>query len=625
MINAIGVAFAALMGGCYKILPDYGWSIILFTFLSKIILLPVSIMVQYNSIKMVKMYPDMNRIKAKFYGNSDMISEENYKLYKKTNYHPMLDLVPVIIQLVVLMGVVEGLKKFQVTETMFLGIDLGVIPSKALGASILIPIIAALSALLMCWTQNIANVLQSEQSKANQYITLSISVGLSLYLGFFVQAGVGLYWIAGNLLSIAQMYILNACINPKKHIDYDALEESKAELEKVAQYHATAQKKLSKEDQLREKNDYKRFFKFGYKQIVFYAERNGFYKYFKDVIEVILKKTDIVIHYITSDPNDDVFKLASDQFRVYYIGENKLIVLMMKLEADIVVMTTPDLQTYHLKRSLVQDNIEYIYMDHAMGDVNLSYRKHALDHFDTIFVPNDLTIQEIRAEEKLYNLPEKTLVKTGYALVDNMIAAYEASEHTENNPKEILIAPSWQQDNLIDLCIEPILNQLLGKGYHVTLRPHPQYVRHFGDRLLAIKEKYADCSDFTLQDDFSSNSTVFNADVMLTDWSGIAYEYSFTTLKPTLYINTPMKVMNPDYEELGIEPFDITVRDEVGISVDVDKLDTLHDVVERLLHDTEYSKDAMIAVRDKYLFNIGGSGKAGADYIIKKLIEYSKR
>lgn len=624
-MELIGNAFGYLMEGCYKIIPDYGWAIILFTFLSKIIMLPISVMVQLNSIKMVKMYPEMNMIKAKYYGNNDMISEENYKLYKRENYHPMLDLVPVVLQLIVLMGVVEGLKAFNVEQSVFFGIDLGFIPGRRMGITVLIPILAALSAWFMCFVQNKANVLQSEQSKVNKYTTMTISVGLSLYLGFFVLGGVGLYWIAGNILSVVQLFALNACINPKKYIDYEALNASKEELDKVLQYQAAAKKSASKEELALEKADYKRFFKYGYKQIVFYAERNGFYKYFADVIETILRKTDIEIHYITSDANDEVLKKASDRFHVYYIGENKLIVLMMKLEADIVVMTTPDLQTYHLKRSLVQDNIEYIYMDHAMGDVNLSYRKHALDHFDTIFVPNDLTIDEIRAQEKLYGLKEKTLVKTGYGLIDNMIAAYEQAGHVQNNPKEILIAPSWQTDNLLDLCIDKILDKLLGRGYHVTLRPHPQYVRHFGDKLLALQDKYKESDDFTLQTDFSSNSTVFNADVMLTDWSGIAYEYSFTTLKPTLYINTPMKVMNPDYEEIGITPFDISVRDEVGISVDVDKLDTLDVVVEKLLKDDSFSREAMSKIRDKYLYNIGNSGKAGADYIIKKLIEYSKR
>ena len=108
MIGVIGTVFGYLIELCYKIIPSYGWAIILFTLLTKIILLPISIMVQLNSIKMVKMYPAMNRIKAKCFGNKDMIAEEQYNLYKENHYHATLDLIPVIAQLVILMGVVEG-------------------------------------------------------------------------------------------------------------------------------------------------------------------------------------------------------------------------------------------------------------------------------------------------------------------------------------------------------------------------------------------------------------------------------------------------------------------------------------------------------------------------------------
>ena len=75
--------------------------------------------------------------------------------------------------------------------------------------------------------------------------------------------------------------------------------------------------------------------------------------------------------------------------KVYYknrhIGENRLIVLMMKLEADLCVMTTPDLENFQLKRSYVKKDIEYIYVPHDVNSVNLAFRKEALDHFDTIF------------------------------------------------------------------------------------------------------------------------------------------------------------------------------------------------------------------------------------------------
>lgn len=625
MIAFLGNIFAYLMDLCYKLIPDYGWAIIFFTLIAKLLQLPISIMVQYNSIKMVKMYPEMNMIKAKYFGSKDLISEENYKLYKKHDYHPLYDLIPVIVQLIVLMGVVEGLKAFHVDQTIFFGIDLGTIPSKVGGNTIIIPIVAAISAWLMCYTQNLANVLQSEQGKANQYTTMAISVGLSLYLGFFVQAGVGLYWIAGNILAIIQMYALNYFISPKKHIDYDALEKSKEEFAKVQKTVSSQKKSLTKEELAREKADSKTFEKYGSKQLVFYSEHNGFYKYFKDVIEYILNKTDITIHYITSDINDEIFKLTSENFRTYFISENKLITTMMRMDADMVVMTMPDLQKYHIKRSIIRNDTEYVYMDHAIASSNLTLRKHALDHFDTIFAANDTYFDEIRAQEKQYNLKEKNIVKYGYCLVDNMIKNYEASEHASNDKPNVLIAPSWQPDNILDSCIFDLLDSLLNGKYKVIVRPHPQYVRHNAERLEDIRKKYADKADFELQTDFSSNSTVFNADILMTDWSGIAFEYSFTTLKPCLYVNTPMKIMNPDYKEIDVVPFDIEVRDSMGISIEVDEAKNVSEAVERLLSDKEYDKDSMLKMREKYLYNVGCSAEVGAKYIIRRLIEMSKR
>lgn len=622
-MQLIGKAFGYIMGLCYGIIPNYGVAIILFTLLTKIIMLPISIMVQKNSIKMVKMYPEMNRIKARCYGNKDMISEEEYQLYKKEQYHPMLDLVPVVLQLIILMGVVNAIKELDVADKTFLGIDMSIVPVDKMGVFVSVPILAALSAWLMCVAQNKSNVLQSEQGKVNKITTLLVSVGLSLYLGFFVPAGVGFYWIISNLMSIALLYILNYFINPKDYIDYEELAESREELERLNEF--AVKKEKNTEHAALEKKDYKRFIKFENKQIVFYSEGKGFYKYFQNVIELILKKTDIIIHYITSDPEDEVFQLQTDNFQTYYIGENKLIVLMMKMDADMVVMTMPDLQKYHIKRSMLRDDIEYVYMDHGIGSINLMLRKHALDYFDTVFASNDIVYNEIRGQEKAYGLKEKRIVKYGFGLIDNMITAYESKPAPANDPKVILIAPSWQEDNLIDLCIDDILQQLLGRGYYVILRPHPQYVRHFKEKLKALEARYSSFKDFELQMDFSSNATVFNADILMTDWSGIAYEYSFTTLKPALFINTPMKVMNPDYEEIGVTPFDIEIRNKMGLSVEPDKLEQLNAAVERLLKESTYSQEEMRKMREKYLYNISHSAEVGADYIIKRLIEISKQ
>jgi YidC/Oxa1 family membrane protein insertase len=418
-------------------------------------------------------------------------------------------------------------------------------------------------------------------------------------------------------------------MNPKKYIDYEALEKSREELKAASAFSNQHKKKLFEKDPYskKEKADYKRFFKDYEMQLVFYSEKNGFYKYFQNIIETLLEKSDVVINYITSDPNDKVFEMESDRFKPYYIGENKLIVLMMKMEADVVVMTTPDLESFHIKRSLVRKDNEYIYVPHDVNSPNLTFRKEALDHFDTVFSSGYLCTEEIRIREEMYNLPKKNIIEWGSSVIDNMIKSYDGMEKREKTMKEILIAPSWQKDNILYSCIDEILENLQGHGYKIIVRPHPQFVRHEPERIEALRVKFNmdERDDMELQTDFSSNSTVSEADVVITDWSSIAFEYSFSTLKPSLFINTPMKIMNEDYEELGITPIDIEIRNKVGRSVDMDKLGGLAEIVDELLNSNEFSRDSLRKIRDKYIYNIGSSGEVGAQYIMERLEYYKKK
>ena len=602
-------AMAALIDGCYALCHNYWIAIFLFTLLTKVILLPLSVWIQKNSIKTVRMEPELNHIKAVYAGNQELISEEQYKLFKREKYSPFGDLIPLFVQLALLMGVVEAVKK---------GTPLTVIPIQALGVTLLIPAVAAASAFVMCFVQNKINVLQSEQGALNQYGTMIFSVGLSLYLGFFVSVGVGFYWICSNLLSTLQLALLNVWINPRDYIDYEALEKSKEEL-KEARAFMTDRKKQGRNNPCRkkEKADYKRFLSGQRKKLVFYSEKNGFYKYYKNIIEEIIRRTNIVVHYITSDPEDEVFSLESQQFVPYYIGENRLIVLMMKLEADVMVMTTPDLENFQLKRSYVKKDIEYIYVPHDVNSSNLTFHKDALDHFDTIFVSGVQNKSEIREREEKNGLPSKNLVEWGSSVIDNMAAAYE---ETEKDKKTILIAPSWQKDNIMDSCIEELLDALKGRGYRVVVRPHPQYVRHFEEKIDRLARKYAG-QGIEVQKDFSSNQTVYEADVLVTDWSSIAFEYAFSTLKPVLFVNTPMKVVNPDYQELQTIPIDLVLRDKVGISLNPDSLEQVEEAVRSLFCDNRFSRESLAALRDAYIYNVGHSGEVGAKYIIGRLVE----
>lgn len=617
-------AMAWIMKQCYTLCGNYGVAVILFTFITKIILLPVSVWVQKNSIKMVKIQPDINFLKVRHFGDADAIAEGQNKLFRQAGYHPLASIVPTVIQLVLLMAVIAAIKAGMADSSIdmrFLGVDLSLIPAQWRGWLILSPIAAGASAWLMCAAQNQSNVLQAEQDNWNKYGMLILSVGLSLYLGWFVSVGVALYWVASNLFSIAQLYLLNMAIDPKKYVDYARLEESKKQLSELQQLGGKRHGREARELARRERADYKRFFSVLNKHLVFYSESSGFYKYYKGIIEYILKNTNIAVHYITSDPNDQVFAISQSQPRLkpYYIAEKRLITLMMKLDCDVMVMTMPDIENFHIKRSYVRKDIEYVYVPHCIDSINMTMRTGAVDHYDSVLCVGKHQKEEITNTEAVYGLPHKTLVDWGYTLLDEMRAQYAASAHEDKPGKKILIAPSWQKDNIVDSCLEEMLDTLKGRGYQITVRPHPQEVRLKQAYMEQLEAKYAADRDVEIQTDFSSNSTVFEADLLITDWSGITYEYAFTTLRPVLFIDTPMKVMNPEYEKITTPPINIWMREVIGAVVKPDELEKLPEAVERLLSGRDEYRERIDRFVHEYVYNLGNSGEVGAKYIINEI------
>jgi len=115
---------------------------------------------------------------------------------------------------------------------------------------------------------------------------------------------------------------------------------------------------------------------------------------------------------------------------------------------------------------------------------------------------------------------------------------------------------------------------------------------------------------------FAENKYIFTADILMTDWSGIAYEFSYCGLRPSIFVNTPMKVLNPNYELYGLEVTDITLRDKVGISVDMNQLGTLGAKVAYLLDNQDAYIEAIEGVVENHLFYPSRSGEAGERYII---------
>ena len=676
-----------IMKFCYDLFNNYGIAIIFFTLISKFVLLPISIWVQKNSIKMIKMQPKINQIKIDYFGDKDKIADEQSKLFKKEKYNVFISLVPIAVQIILLLGLVQvinkpltyivdlpndtieqmkivtieenslnpessslelsivddiqsnkytdkyseiennNIDKIKNLHLSFCGINLTWIASVERGIALLIPILAGLSSLLLCIAQNKINVLQSAQSNGNKYGTLVFSVGLSLYLGIFVPGGVAIYWVFSNLFAIIQQLLLNIFINPKKYIDYELLQKTNSELKELNQINK--KNKMTKEMKIKARSDYKKFFKTVNKHLVFYSESNGFYKYFKGYIEYILNNTNIIIHYITSDYYDNIFEMAKDnpQIRPYYIDDKRLITLMMKMDADVVVMTMPDLDNYHIKRSYVRKDIKYIFVQHSLSSINMTMRNKCLNAFDSILACGPDQYDEFIEMGKLFNLNQE-IIKCGYPLIDDMIEEYH-KDRKENKVKQVLIAPSWQKDNIIDLCLDEILEKLKGKDYQIIVRPHPQHVRHMKDKFTKMQDQYKDVENIIIQTDFSKNDTVFNADILITDWSSIALEYAFVTKKPVIFIDTPMKIMNPEYKKINIEPINIWIREKIGKLIRLKDINNIDKEIEEILKNYKKYQKEIEEITNEHVYNIGTSGEVGAKYIIstiqKKIEERRKK
>jgi YidC/Oxa1 family membrane protein insertase len=603
-----------------RLTGSLGLSVILFTVLSKIVLFPISLISQKNSIVMVKLMPEIDDLKQRYESDPSALLREQKILYKREHYSSIKAVLPLLIQIPIIIGVIGAVNRacanIDAFDFGFLGLDLSLVPSFS-SKLILIPILAVLSAVVMCVVQNVYNVVSREQGFFGKWGITIFLAAFSGYFAFVCTAGVGLYWIAGNVLSIVVTFLCNLVYNPKKYIDY----ENRSIRPKLTREEKTAAKQQKRVAKLRENEDVKRFFSIDNKRLVFYSEASGFYKYFQPFIEYILDNSDIDIYYVTSDTNDQVFGIAREHFHTFYCGPMGFITLAMKLDSDIAVMTLPDLDKYHIKRSIVKKDIDYIYIDHGMGSYHLCLREGALDRFDTIFCYGKNHNEEVRATEKYYGLPEKKLVNVGFPLIDKLTEDYKKIQNVKNEKPQILIAPSWQKDNLGELCLQEIIRSLSGNGYEITFRPHPEFVKRFAGKMKQITEFCAQFDDVTVQTDFSSNSTVYTSDVVITDWSSIGLEFSLATKKPTVFVNTPIKVMNPNYKKIGIEPMELWSRSKVGESIDVDKVSEINLLIETLLANPQKYKSQIEDILTNHMYNLGNTARVGGEYIIAKVNE----
>jgi len=390
--------------------------------------------------------------------------------------------------------------------------------------------------------------------------------------------------------------------------------------------------KITKSIFSKEENDIDKFNELDLdeRSIVFYSESSVIlYPYVEEIIRD-LQNRDQKICYLTSSKDDPILKNENKNIGVFYIGDSEIekMKFFLRLKAKVLIMTMADFGTYHIKRSKAFP-VHYIYTFHSINSPLMGFdsgkiSKGAFNHFDTIFCVGPHQIQEFRATEQLYNLKQKNLVECGYGLFDKLIRLRSSFPQqnflSKNNKKKVLIAPSWGKQNLLESTGMELIKILLDADYDVTVRPHPMTIKKSPNIMKQIKE-FEKNPDFLIDTNTSSFEQLFSSYALITDWSGIGYEYAFGCERPVIYVDVPKKAHNKEYEKIQLVPFETSIRDKIGEVVSPQNIKTIPERIEFLYGHINNFQNKIQKIRNDTIFNIGESGKVTANEIIRIINE----
>jgi len=238
----------------------------------------------------------------------------------------------------------------------------------------------------------------------------------------------------------------------------------------------------------------------------------------------------------------------------------------------------------------------------------------AFDHYDTIFCVGPHHKKEMIELEQLYHLSSKDLVDYGYPLLNDL---EKKNVPEENNPKKILIAPSWYEEGIFQNCIEEVLNVLSISSYQVLLRPHPEFIKRNQKAFKRIEALAQKSSAIKLDLSPEVWGSLLSCDYLVTDRSGIAFEYAFLKKQAVIFIDTPPKIQNKKVGKVRNIPVEDKFRDQIGICLSPSSIKDLPSVIDRVEATKTVFATGIEDVKKEILF--GNSLQNGVDYILNQL------
>lgn len=355
-------------------------------------------------------------------------------------------------------------------------------------------------------------------------------------------------------------------------------------------------------------------------RIIIYGEDKRYYNVFKPIIEELIRLEIPVIYYSSSE-DDPIFEIKNDLLHTEFIGVGNIAYAKLNfIEADICLMTTPNLDVFQLKRS--KGVKKYVHIFHAPNEASM-YCLYSLDFFDAVLLNGENQIPDIRELEETRKTKVKELEIIGSTYLDELNKKKEEASKSitkVENKKTVLIAPSWGMNGLLKRFGEKIIDPILSNGYYVIIRPHPQSLIVEKDMIEKLKNKYKDNSN--LEWDFNRDNiySLSKADVMLSDFSGVIFDYVFLFNKPTIIPSFTFDKRGYDAIELKGETWTLKTLPKITVSLDENNFANIADILNDTITNTSL-KDNIIKAKDEAYKCRGEAARNGALVLSKMLTE----
>ncbi len=351
--------------------------------------------------------------------------------------------------------------------------------------------------------------------------------------------------------------------------------------------------------------------KFG---IVFYSEMAHYWNVFFPIIRE-LHNRNIKCTYLAGEENDPGLECGYENLEKIHVGKGfEAYYFLNRLEADLVIMTTPGLNVLQLKKSRKVKH--YCHIVHGLEDTS-TYAPYGVDYFDSLMVNGEHQLSVIRELERNRNLPEKKIGIIGSTYLDVMAERVSGNKPHKDGKTTLLLAPSWGEKGFLKRFGSMLLDALTLQDYIIILRPHPQSYKSETDMIMKFQEKYSDKKNLVWDDRPDGLDSMLMADIMISDYSGIIFDYLFLFAKPVIVTDFEVDPRKYDMNSLDSKSSTLMklIREgKVGYVLKEKEISDISTIIDKIYNDGSRVK-SIEDFRDKIYCHPGESGKRGADFI----------